>query len=113
MSGELGSGPLLDQTLDFDVGSDGDLRITEGEEELGKDLAFQLLFVLGEKEGQPLTPNTRSEVKSLTVSVLLSDDRVRSVDESGMIVREVGRGELEVDVSLLSTDGPQEFVFTV
>lgn len=113
MSGELGDGFFLDQTLDFEIAPDGDLRGEKGADELSKDLAFQLIIILDDLQGQPLTPDVRGQVKSLTVDTLLSDSRVVRVDESGIRVRQIGEGTLRVAVSLTTTEGPEELVFNL
>lgn len=103
----LGSGLYLDQTLDFDPNETGDLRTTSGSEELQKDLAFQLLIVLQDYIGPPLTPGTRSEIKSLTVDTITSDVRVDSVDRGSMRVQKVNPESIRISV-VVTADGERE-----
>lgn len=112
-SDELGSGLSLDQSFDFEIASDGDLRAVSGFDELNKDLGFQLTIILGDLKGQPLTPDVRGEIKSLTIDTLSSDERVLSVNESGIRIEQIGRETLRLAASYDSVEGPQELVFTL
>lgn len=112
MTNDLGRGIFLDQALDFDLTNTGDVRMTvNGSRELQKDLAFQLKIVLDPFLGQRLTPNTKSEIKSDTIAVLISDSRVRDVDRSGVSIRETGRSSLAITATVNTIEGQQELVF--
>lgn len=114
MTDELGRGIYLDQALDFDITNTGDIRTTaNGRNELQKDIAFQLKIVLAPFLGQPLTPNTKSAIKSDTIDVLISDSRVRSVDRSRVSVREIGNNSLDVAATVTSQAGQQELIFRI
>lgn len=109
----LGSGLYLDQTLDFDPSTTGDLRTVSGSEELQKDLAFQLLIVLDEFIGPPLTPGTRAEIKSLTIDTITSDSRVDSIDRGSMVVSKPTPESIRVKVFVIAEGEQQELVFNL
>lgn len=114
MTDRLGRGIYLDQTLDFDISSTGDIRNTgNGSNELQKDLAFQLKIVLSPYVGEPLTPNNESEIKSDTVDTLLSDNRVRDVDRSTLSVKRTDRNTLSISTVATTAGGEQELIFRV
>lgn len=113
MPDELGAGFFLDQTLDFGISSSGDLRASRGEDELNKDIGFQLKIVLGEIKGQPLTPDVKGEIKSLTVDTLRSDIRVLSVREGQIKVTETDRQTLAISAVYDTVAGQQERVFNI
>lgn len=111
---ELGRGIYLDQQLDFDITNTGDIRMTTtGSKELQKDIAFQLKLILQPYLGSRLRPNTKSEIKSDTISTLLSDNRVESVDRSSISIRETGLNSLAVSAVANTRDGQQELVFRI
>ena len=109
----LGSGLYLDQNLDFDPSTTGDLRTTSGSEELQKDLAFQLLIVLDDYIGPPLTPGTRSEIKSLTVDTILSDSRVTSIDRGAMTVSKPNPESIRIEAFVTADGSNHELVFNL
>jgi hypothetical protein len=109
----LGSGLYLDQTLDFDPSTTGDLRTVSGSEELQKDLAFQLLIVLGDYIGPPLTPGTRAEIKSLTVDTITSDSRVDRIDRGSMQVLKPNPNSIRIQVLVIAEGDEQELVFNL
>ena len=109
----LGSGLYLDQTLDFDPSTTGDLRTVSGSEELQKDLAFQLLIVLSDYIGPPLTPGTRAEIKSRTVDTILSDIRVDSIDRGSMTVSKPNPESIRIQAFVIAEGEEQELVFNI
>lgn len=109
----LGSGLYLDQNLDFDPSTTGDLRTVDGSDELQKDLAFQLLIVLSDYIGPPLTPGTRSEIKSLTVDTILSDSRVQDLDRGSMTVTKPNAESITIEVFVTADGGEHEMVFNL
>jgi len=109
----LGSGLYLDQTLDFDPSTTGDLRTVDGSEELQKDLAFQLLIVLSDYIGPPLTPGTRAEIKTLTVDTITSDSRVDTLDRGSMQVSKPTPESIRIQVFVTAGGDEQELVFNL
>jgi hypothetical protein len=109
----LGSGLYLDQTLDFDINTTGDLRSSSGSAELEKDLSFQLLIILDGVKGQPLTPALRADVKDLTTNTLLSDSRVQSVDQGSMQVSKPNPEAIRINAVVTALGTEQELVFRV
>jgi hypothetical protein len=109
----LGSGLYLDQSLDLGVGSTGDLRTVSGGEELQKDLAFQLIIILSDLKGQPLTPDTRAEIKSLTLDTILSDSRVDDVDRGSMVIEKPDQNSISIEAFVEALGTGQDLVFLV
>lgn len=109
----LGSGLYLDQNLDFDPNTTGDLRTVSGSEELQKDLAFQLLITLDEFIGPPLTPGTRADIKSRTVDTITSDSRVDSLDRGSLQVQKPNRNSIRLSVVVFAGGEEQELVFNL
>lgn len=107
----IGAGIALDQSMDFGVSSEGDIRSVRGAEELNKDIAFQLKLILVDLKGQPLTPDTKGQIKSDTINTLLSDNRVVRVNRAGIEIRDTGRDSIRIIADYQSTAGPQELVF--
>jgi len=109
----LGSGLYLDQTLDFGVGSTGDLRHISGSSELEKDLSFQLLIILDDLMGQPLTPEVEAQVKSLTVDTILSDSRVDDIDRGSMNLFKPNAESLIIQTLVTAGGSEQELVLNL
>lgn len=109
----LGAGPYLDSTLDFGVSRTGDLRHTSGSEELEKDLSFQLLIILDDFIGQPLTPELEAQVKSLTVDTITSDSRIRDVDRGSIRLFKPDRESLTISAPVEADGQEQELVFNL
>jgi hypothetical protein len=109
----FGSGLYLDNTFDLDVGQTGDLRSVEGVDELQKDLAFQLTILLDDLVGQPLDPETEAQVKSITIDVLTSDNRVEDVDRSGITVRKPRRDTITIQTPVIADNETRDLVFEI
>lgn len=109
----LGAGLYLDQTLDFGVGSTGDLRYEEGSSELEKDLSFQLLIILDDLRGQPLTPETEAKIKSRTVDTITSDVRVDDLDRGSMQVAKPNGESLVIQTYVRAGGERQQLVLNV
>jgi hypothetical protein len=111
----LGSGQFLDQSLDLEVGSTGDIKTVSGREELEKDLAFQMIFSLEPYTGQPPTPEIEAEVKRIAYRVAIADVRVTAVDRENITVNWNTR-EKELDATVpvtTTTDEQYDLVFNV
>lgn len=114
MTDELGRGQYLDASLDFDISNTGDIRATQdGTSELQKDLAFQLVIVLGDFQGQRLTPELKSRIKGTTVDVILSDSRVRDVDRGSITASQTSRNSVRIGAPVFTRNGRQELVFEI
>jgi len=109
----LGSGPALDETFDFTIANDGDLNSSSGLEELQKDLGFQMAFLLSEFEGQPLTPDVFSDVRSIARRIALSDDRVTSVNDSNFRVEQDENETIKITMTVGTTFEERELVVTL
>lgn len=114
MSGNLGSGIFLDTGFDFGVSSTGDLRSESGSNELGKDLAMQMILSLEQYIGKPPTNLVERKVAATATNVALADSRVDSVDKNNIVVTfNNERSEITVEMSVFTEDSEQEFVFNV
>jgi len=109
----LGSGLFLDQSLDFDPSSTGDLRTVSGSEELEKDLSFQLIIILSDSIGQPITPATRSEIRSLAVDTITSDSRVDSIDRGSIELTKPDRETIRLQAVVTAGGETRELVFNL
>jgi hypothetical protein len=109
----LGAGLYLDSKFDLNVAQTGDLRSSSGSEELEKDLAFQLKIVLDDIVGQPLTPDVRAEIISLTIDTITSDLRVQTLDRSSITVTRVRSDALFVEALVETKSGEQELVLSI
>lgn len=76
MSDDYGSGVHLDQNLDLGVGETGDLKSDSGENELQKDLAFQMILGLDQYIGQPPSGNLPSKVAGTAKTIAERDERI-------------------------------------
>ena len=103
MSEDLyGSGPYLDEGFDFEVATDGDLRINSGLSELEKDLSFQMVISLSPLIGMRPTKNFEVKLRDRATRVALADERIDSVEKDDVIVREVTEsGEQNVEYELV------------
>jgi len=109
----LGSGLYLDTNFDLDVGQTGDLRSVNGVDELQKDLAFQLTILLDNFIGQPLSPETEAQIKSITIDTLSSDNRVGQVDRSSITVRKPDRNTIAIQAPVIADNERRELVFEI
>jgi hypothetical protein len=114
MSANFGSGPALNQDFDFVIDSTGDLENRSGVEELGKDLAMQMVLNLETYLGESPTNLVKRKVELTATRVAVADTRVRNVDESATAVSFGSRrDELTVRMRVITESGPQEFIFNV
>lgn len=112
---ELGSGQYLDQNLDFEVDTTGDIRASDGIDEVEKDLAVQMIFSLSDFLGQQPTAETEADIKRVAYRVAIADIRVSSVDRENITVEWMREGrEFDVTVPLAVETGEEyELVFNV
>lgn len=112
MADELGRGLYLDEQLDLDVDTTGDIRSTTGgSNELEKDLAFQLILVTQDLIGQRASKEVKVLLKDRAIGVAQSDTRVRAVNKGAVDVQQTGRESYSVTMSVVTQDGEQELVF--
>lgn len=109
----LGAGPALDETFDFTVSSDGDVESSSGLEELQKDLAFQMAFLLRDFEGEPLTPDVLSDIRSIARRAALSDERVTSVNDNNFRVEQDENETITITMTIGTTFEERELVVTL
>lgn len=112
-----GNGIFLDEDFDFDVDETGDIRASKGTDELEKDLAFQMAIALDPIIGQPPSQSTEAKLINRATAVALSDNRIESVDEDNVEVREIelSRRDVEYEITLpiSSSQTVQELVFVI
>lgn len=111
----FGSGPALDEDLDFSIDSGGDIDESSGIDELTKDLSVQLIFALEQFLGRPPTASVKSEVKNVTTQTLSADSRVQFVSSESIDV-DIDRisKNIDIDVSIITIDGEEfDLVFEV
>lgn len=111
----LGSGPSLDEDLDFEIDETGDIRSSSGMEELQKDLSFQMMIALSQFIGENPTPELNVEVRRKVYRVAVSDERISSVDRKKINVEWYNHSqELTVSVPVTTTENATyEMVFGV
>jgi len=114
MADNFGSGPSLDQQLDFSVDVTGDILSENGIEELKKDLAFQMIINLSQYLGAGPSGNIETQVAGTAKRVALADERVSSVSDDKTIVEfSDDREELTVHLTVRTVGGESELVFNV
>lgn len=114
MSDNFGEGIFLDESLDFSVGSTGDLAHTGGIDELQKDLAVKMIINLDQFLGRPPSGNLKAKVADVASRVVLADVRVDSVVQDSLDVQFTERrDELTVKLAVRTSDGEQNLIFDV
>lgn len=106
----LGSGPALDKDFDFVLDSSGDIKDSNGLDELEKDLSFASAFRLQDHIGTPLTPTTRQKVENALTEVFDKEPRIDSVQE--MEVEQVDYG-FDVFITAIVDEERQALYFPV
>lgn len=110
----FGSGVLLDENFDFEVGNTGDLQHESGVDELEKDLAMQMVISLSQYLGEPGSGNVVNKIAGTAARVALLDSRVRSVSKEKTDVKfDRVNGEIDVKLLVNTRDGERELVFEV
>lgn len=111
----LGSGIHLDELLDFEVDSTGDIKGEKGVSELQKDLAFQMIISLSKYLGQPPRGNLPEKVAGTAKRVAEVDDRVDYVDSRKTEVEFGPNGE-EITLKMVvktKESGEENLIFDV
>lgn len=115
MVDEYGSGISLDENLDMEIDSTGDIQSTDGLSELQKDIAWQSTFSLQRFLGS--SPTDEVEVQALNTATLVAeaDSRVDTViPEKSTVSFVEGNKKLKVKMSYLTNAGEeQEFIYEV
>lgn len=111
----LGAGPYLDKSFDFDIDGTGDIRASEGLSELEKDLALYMAVELEDFLGRPPTPETSAEVKRAVYRTAIADVRISSVERESISVEWNNRNKkLVVSIPVTTTANEEyELVFDV
>lgn len=111
---EFGSGPSLDENWDLYVdSSSGDLAISDGPEELRKDLAFNVGIYLRQFVGDYITPGLQSDIRVGARDVILSDPRISEIQSIEVSKPASNSDDLSIDVTALTVEGTEiDEVFT-
>jgi hypothetical protein len=114
MSDRLGGGIYLDNQFDFSVSTTGDLRFSNGVNELQKDLSFIMVIILDEYIGKGPSDNLETKILSTASEIAKADTRVTRVNEGKSSV-EFDPQEQTIMLELLveTFDGEQALVFEV
>jgi hypothetical protein len=111
----LGSGQYLDETFDFEVDTTGDIRASDGIEEVEKDLSFQMAITLSQFLGEQPTQEVEAEIKRMAYRVGIADVRVANIDRTNITVN-WSNDMKQFDVGLpltIETGEEYELVFEV
>jgi hypothetical protein len=109
---DFGAGPYLTQDLDWEVTNTGDIRTTQGTQELQKDIALFAIAALQPILGQPESTETRGRMTAIVNDILNADPRVDKV--VNVNVRFIGsRNEAEVVADVITDNSEQQLVFEV
>lgn len=109
---DFGAGIALSQDWDFEVDATGDIETVSGEEELQKDVAFNVARRVRDVIGRRLDSATSKRIQIAVQSVLI--DEVRIDEVQAVNVRQTSRHDtFEVVASAIASDDEIELVFTV
>lgn len=111
----LGSGQYLDNNLDFQIDTTGDIKASEGVDELEKDLSVQMIFALSQFIGESPTPETEADIKRMAYRAAIADVRVSSVNRENITVEWMdSMKKFDVTVPLTTNTAEQyELIFNL
>lgn len=105
-----GRGLSFGSRWDFETRA-GSIALAEGEEVLGRDLAFGTTIELGELLHERLTPDLAEEIKIAVKRVARRDGRIQRVVEPVEVRRTDDAGTAEVHLTVIAKTGERgEFV---
>lgn len=113
MSDPFGSGPALNQNLDFEVGTGGDLAIAYGEYELRKDLGFRLIQAFADFQGRRTDQATIGDAEILATRTVEEDPRVNRVEEITVWLPDIETLRIEMRLDTVDGDVDVEEVIEV
>ena len=114
MTEQFGAGPKLDENLDFEIGPTGDIEYVNGQEELEKDLAMQMVFTLQRFLGHPPSGNIDAKVIDVASKVATADVRVTRVDrERSSVEWADNRRRIIVKLVVVVGDETYDLVFNI
>jgi len=108
---DFGSGPTLDENLDFTITTTGDIETGSGDDELAKDLAFRIHRAFEDIElGMQFTESAKEDLR-IDIGVALGEDaRVESVSDITLVQNASDRNQLDIGVTVETADGPFDLV---
>lgn len=111
---DFGAGVSLNEDWDFQVDSSGDLATVSGEQELQKDVAFNVARNWGDSIGRRVDSATQKRIQVTARDVLLNDPRIESITNLDVRRIEDNLNQFEV-VATVNTfvDGTFDLVFEV
>lgn len=104
-----GVGIALDKSWDLNTSTSGDIDLVSGIDELEKDIAFKITFILQQVKGRNPTEKLRQRVIDRIRQVLQRDQRIRSIQS--VEIDFVDRTET-MTVQIEATGTTQGFIFT-
>lgn len=105
-----GRGLSFGSRWDFETRA-GSIALVEGEDVLGRDLAFGTTLELGELLHERLTPDLAEEIKIAVKRVARRDGRIQRVVEPVEVRRTDDAGTAEVQLTVVAKTGERgEFV---
>lgn len=108
---EAGGGIYLTRDWDFEIGETGAIRTVTGIDELEKDLAFSSAIALDDVLGEPLTPSTKTTIRSTIQGIMNTDPRISQV--RSLQVSYPNQEEVQIRVEAQTTDADQPLVFEI
>ncbi len=109
---DYGAGIALDRELDLEIDATGDIESVDGVDELEKDISFQLIRVLSDEVGLPISRKEESRIARLARITIEADPRISQVESLSADIRR-GAQEIEIDASVRAGDAVEQFVFEV
>lgn len=111
---DLGAGIALNEDWDFEVDSTGDLLATTGIAELEKDVAFNVAREWEDSIGRRVDASAKKQIQITAQSVLLSDDRIDTVNNvtARQVNGHANKFEVVADVDTI-VSGSIDLIFEV
>lgn len=103
---DLGSGMSLDDQWDLYVDeSNGDLAFSTAEEEVKKDLAFQIARVLGDVVGDYIGQAKQADIRIAVRKLVINDSRIEEIQGLNIRTPTPQNDIIEIDMVLATTEG--------
>lgn len=109
---DYGAGWSLDEQFDLDLDpASGDLKYSEGDDELIKDLSLNLTRALDPAVGAVMTDGQQADVRNYAERVMRADPRVESAQAS--VTFETREDTLLVDAEITTSSETIEKIFEI
>lgn len=114
MTGQFGSGVFLDEQFDFSIDPTGDLQMSEGVNELQKDIAFQMVISMQQFLGSSPSGNLEAKISNTATNVVLGDPRINSVVQNSFDIQfSDNRESISIKFDVRTEDGQQTLIFNI